>query len=250
MHFIESIRVSRLDRPQGEVLDLLREFGGFEVSGRSLVFHGEFSPGRRDQVDEILRSSGVAARVHHSVGPVFEQSDFDAAELFVLLLPQVWIDGASASVTCAGCGRRLIRCDRLKRVEGLTLTGDVLDVNGEIVAVSESTARAIAAGGLKGADLPFFDKRERFHYLLATSDLGPPIIRESEVIGLGGACGDCGLPTYEKYIGPLRYRRRAWNGDDFTHDAFMDNLVVSRASFELLRRIDKRIRMSAPVLLE
>lgn len=249
MEVRETITLSRLDHPIEHYRTALPEWP-FSLSGASLHLNLPYVPDRIQSLHKKLASLRLNPKVHHSVFPVFSDSDYGAANLVELYFPDHWEDSISTSAKCAGCGRRTAVAIPDPAVDRVKSKRRVLSVNGDLPIFAREVCQAIDRAGLKGASFQLFDRADSFFYVEASSRLAAPIFRPDEVLGLAGSCAACGRPSFRVRFGPLRFSRVEWSGDDFVWCDLICGLVYSKAAEALLRQHESKISRGNPVVLE
>jgi hypothetical protein len=137
-----------------------------------------------------------------------------------------------------------------RRIADVSWKRPVVAVNGRVPVISALVRSAIEKQGLTGAVFHPFDQAGVHFYLATSRSLGTMLIRSNEVLGLRGTCGECGIPQWDAYFGPLRYSRAEWQGEDFIHSAFEEGPVYSQRACQLLKSFEKQVTQVSPVCLE
>ncbi len=236
-------------RPK-KLVSLFRRHG-FEfadLNGR-LVLNQPYSPERWGALQKVIDAAALDVGTEHSIWPVYDENDYAASPLWMLIFPDIFIDNVSCLKKCERCGREGIKVDPAARVGKVKSKKATLAVNGSCEIVSAAAKAAIEAD-LAGAVFTPFDEQDSYFLIRSRMDLGPLVLREEEFLNLRGTCQQCGDPMFDIFFGPLRYPRTRWNGDDIVGSHFAIGNLYSPKAYRVLKSLEPSIMRMAPVVLE
>jgi hypothetical protein len=250
VRLVEDIQLTRFDRPSAWYAKLVTGCG-YEVEdlGDSVVLRGDYELGRYEQLVARLQSSGFQPLAFRSVAPEFDEADFAQSDLLALSFADLDLDGYYEQAKCGTCKRGTAARDYSKRVRKLK-TKHKVGMAGIWAVVVHETVKVRAEDELRGAVLRPFDEAGEYYYLAAATSIEQQTVRPEDGLNVRGACSECGRYRYDVFFGPLRYRRKGWNGDDVVYSYFNDALLFTPRAYEVLRSFDRDVERAEPVYLE
>ena len=252
MRITEMAVFTKIEEVKGLCTNLLIQNGyEFEDNGVSLIIKKEYkSPGFFWNLKKLIEVNKLTIKLNRFIDTEYSKEDWESAELIRILFPEVWLNNKSFETTCKKCGKKKLEIDTSYQVSAFKSNKPIICINGEFLVVDKQTKKKIIQIGLKGALFNAFDKSGNYFHLSAKSNITGLIIRDDEVLNYKGVCPECGKHDYDMLIGPTRYNRSNWNGDDFVIDEFMDQIVVSKRAYDQLKEIEKEIELDEPIYLE
>jgi len=252
MKIRERIEIAVNDAPPEPCLDALKKAGfSFRFELGYVLLDDTFERGRIDRVRETLLRKGMEFEIFHSVFPEYSQTDFARADLVVVTLPEIYIEGADFRWQCSGCHRKFLR-DPIDTMHlQIEESRAAFSINGDINVVKAEVRNAIEGSGLKGFDCstPVGAAGNLFR-LRAQKRFSERIIRSDEVLGLDAPCPECGHPRFGILFGPPRFRQAEWAGMDAMEESFTETLMLSPKALHFFRQFESRIGVLEPVFVE
>ena len=256
MKFKESIKLqsrSMLDSfsLSSDELRLLQALGfGFSQLGSAVAMEATYNPSNIEAIRSFVASHAVNAEIRHSIWPEFDDEDYIKAKLWVLLFPEVWIDGIDFRVQCDKCGAKRTVVDPTIKVPSIEAKSKpVVTVNGQFTIIREDISKTIQTN-LTGATFAPFDVAGKYLYFLSSRRLSPISVHRNEIIGIHGTCDACNSPKCDMYFGPLRFPSASWNGDDIVFAEFRDANVYTPKAAEVFSKLERKTVRDGVVLFD
>ncbi len=234
-----------------EQLKLLQASGfSFAQRGSVVAMEATYNPSNIEAIRSFVSSHAVNAEIRHSIWPEFNDADYVKAKLWILLFPEVWIDGIDFHVQCEKCGAMRTVVDATIKVPSIDAKGKpVLTVNGQFTIVREDISKTIQTN-LTGATFAPFDAAGKYLYLLSSKRLSPISVHLDEIIGFQGTCDGCNSPKCDMYFGPLRFPSASWNGDDIVFAEFQEANVFTPKAAEVFSKLERKTVRDGVVLFD
>lgn len=251
MKITEVVVLTKIKEVNELCTNLLTQNGyKFEDNGISLIIRKEFkSPGFFENIKKIIKIINFNLKLNRFIDIEYSKEDWESAELIRILFPEAWLNDKSFETTCKKCGKKKIEVDTGYQISSFNSNKPIICINGEFTVVNKQTKNKIIQTGYKGALFTAFDKSGNYFHLSARSSITGLIIKEDEVLNYKGICPKCGKHDYDMILGPTRYPKSNWNGDDFVIDEFMGQILVSKKTYDQLKKIDKKIERDEPIFL-
>ncbi|MGK2857866.1 MAG: hypothetical protein ACSLFQ_11735 [Thermoanaerobaculia bacterium] len=246
----ESIRLWELSRPADWYVSIVSE-SGYRARhvGESVILEAPYEPNRFERLGSLLESEAPLTRMSRSVWADWEEEDFRHSELLVLSFPKLEIDGFYEDIKCSHCERGTAPRDYGRRVRSLN-TRHKVAIAGIWAVVVHRSVKERAGADLHGFTFVPFDEAGEYFYLKAAGEIQQQRIGLKDGINIREACPVCGRYQYDVFVGPLRYRREGWNGDDVVYSYFNDTFLFTPRAYELLRSFESGVERAEPVYLE
>lgn len=245
----ESIRLWELSRQADWYLNIVSESGyRARQVGESVILQAPYESNRFERLASLLASEASLPRMSRSVWTDWEDEDFRLSELLVLSFPDLDIDGFYEDIKCSHCVRGTAPRDYGRRVRFLK-TKHKVGIAGIWAVVVHKAVKERAEAELHGFTFTPFDEAGEYFYLKAAGEIQQQMIESKDGINIREACPVCGRYQYDVFVGPLRYRREGWNGDDVVYSYFNDTFLFTPRAYELLRSFDSGVERAEPVYL-
>lgn len=240
MYIMEKIRLSGqpfpkpLPRPAKKIVAMLASHGYlFKDMGRTILLTDVFVPGRFEHVKELLAKKKLNLKIDYSRWPVIEEKDYEQSPLWMLVFPDIWIDDIDLSKKCEKCGRRIEAENPAVSVNKVKSKEPVGTVNTHFTIVN-SMVKEEMSKSLKGCYFSPFDEEGEYHVLQSQSSVGELTNPPDDFIGYKGVCLECQQPDFDVFVGPYKYSKHQWNGDDIVSGAFSIGLLFTKKAYDLL----------------
>jgi len=241
-----------LPKPSEELIDEINKFGFQfeELSPTTIIHDALYESGQYERVQKVTDSLEWDVHVHRQFWTVYSDEDYEQSPLWITYFPDIWIDEIDFSSTCEECSRKRFKIDTSIRVPAVKSKKPLHSVNGQFMIVSAEVRSAIA-DSLVGACFHPFDEQDRYFYLRSVCDMGPLLIGDDEAIGYTGEeCSQCKIPKFTTFLGPLRFSKSRWSGEDIVHESFYDGCLFTPKAFGLLRTFNRRLSRGGIALLD
>jgi hypothetical protein len=239
-----------LPKPAEEIINYFNQYGYiFDDHGRYLVLDQLYSRNRYDQILELIKANNLDVKTRHSIWPIYEEKDFEKADLLTLLFPDLWVDEINFENVCSTCKKKNIKFNYDVRVSSVNTSKPIVTINGQFSIVNKTLKKAMEED-LKGGKFYPFDEEDKYFYLSSNTHLGSILMKSEETINLGDRCSECGTPKFDMFFGPLRYSAKNWNDEDIVRGEFYDNVLFSHKAYDLLKKFEKEIQRNDIVILE